>query len=120
MERGNVLADHFISLDHQALTLDWHSFRVYMMQNCREMTMKQVFCTLTTSASLGSAYPQLLKVAQICLVVPVSTADCERGFSAMVRVKSKLRKQMSNKTLNYCLRILIEGPEMEHFDFVKT
>ena len=120
MERVNVLADHFISLDPQALTLDWQSFRVYMMQSCREMTMKQVLCTLATSSSLGSAYPQLLKLAQICLVVPVSTADCERGFSAMVRVKSKLRNQMSNKTLNQCLRILIEGPEIENFDFVKS
>ena len=67
-------------------------------------------------SSLGSAYPQLLKLAQICLVIPVSTVDVR----ATVRVKSKLCNQMSNKTLNHCLRILIEGAEIEHFDFVKS
>ena len=104
VEKIRILADHFTSpVDLQALTLDWQSFRVYMMQNCREMSMKQVVSTLATSKSLGSAYPQLLKLAQICLILPVSTADCERGFSAMVRVKSKLRNEMSNKTLNCCL-----------------
>ena len=80
MDKVAILADHFISLDCQALTLDWQSFRVYMMQNCREMTMKQVLSALITNSSLGSVYPQLLKLAQICLVIPISTADCEQGF----------------------------------------
>ena len=88
-----------------------------MMQNCKEMSMKQV-STLATSSLLGSVYHQLLKQAQICLILPVSTADCEWGFSTMVRVKSKLRNQMNNKTLNCCLGTLIEGLDID-FDFVK-
>ena len=65
-------------------------------------------------------YPELSKLAQICLIIPVSTVDCERGLSTMALVKMKLRNQMKNSTLNHCLRILIEGPPIEEFDFEKV
>ena len=64
-------------------------------------------------------YPQLSKLAQIFLIIPVSTADCERGFSAMAGVKTKT-KSNEKSTLNHCLRIPIEGPPILEFDFEKV
>ena len=63
--------------------------------------MQAVLLKLATNSTM---YPELSKLAQICLIIPVSTADCERGFSAMARVKTKLRNQMKNSTLTVLVK----------------
>ena len=59
--------------------------------------------------------PNLTKIAAAIAVIPVSTSDCERGFSAMKRVKTPLRNQLKQQTLYNLLMITIEGPEAEQF-----
>ena len=53
----------------------------------------------------------------IGLLLPMSTADCERGFSCLQRVKTDLRNRLSNKILNYLLSISIEGPSPDEFPY---
>lgn len=88
------------------LKLEWLDFRIYMLSNCSKKTMKDVLSSLATQGSTTTtAYPNLSKLAQICLVLLVSTADCERGFSTMKRIKTGLRSQMMNVTLNHRMHI---------------
>ena len=68
-------------------------------------------------ANQRSLYPCLGVIASALLVVPMHSADCERGFSALGRVKTKLHSCLSNKSLNSLLTILLEGPELKEFDF---
>ena len=56
--------------------------------------------------AISIAYPNCSKLAQIGLL-----------FSTMHRVKSRLRSEMNNSTLHHCMRISIEGPCMEEFNF---
>ena len=80
--------------------------------------MKGVLTSLATQNNTTSiVYPNLSKLGQICLVLPIGTADCERGFSTMKRIKTRLRSQMSNITLNHCMRISMEGEAFDKFDF---
>ena len=51
------------------------------------------------------------------LVVPVHTADCERGFSALGRIKTKNRSCLTNQYLKSLLLISLEGPPINKFDF---
>ena len=64
-----------------------------------------------------SLYAYLGKIACALSVVPMHSADCERGFSALGRVKTKLRSRLTNKSL---LIINLEGPELNDFDFNST
>jgi hypothetical protein len=41
-------------------------------------------------------FPNLIKLARVALILPVNTAECERGFSTMRRVKTVLRSVMTN------------------------
>ncbi|XP_078702604.1 zinc finger protein 862-like [Branchiostoma floridae x Branchiostoma belcheri] len=61
--------------------------------------------------------PNLAKLAAAMAVLPVSTADCERGFSTMKRVKTPLRNRLKEETLNSLLMISVEGPPAEEFNF---
>ena len=62
-------------------------------------------------------FPNLAKLAAIGLLLPMSTADCERGFSTLSRVKTDLRNRLQNKTLNHLLMISIEGPDAADYSF---
>ena len=59
--------------------------------------------------------PNLTKLAAIGLLLPVSTVDCEKGFSALSRVKTYLQNRLCNRTYNNLLIISIEGPDTENY-----
>lgn len=56
---------------------------------------------------------EIFKLVSICLVLPLSTAIVERGFSTLNSViKSKLRNRLSPETCDILMRISINGPEL--------
>ena len=55
-------------------------------------------------------------VVEIILVLPMSTASCERGFSALKGIKYDWRSCLSNAALESLLRIAIDGPKLSDFD----
>ena len=48
---------------------------------------------------LKEAFPNVIKLLQIALTICVSSAQCERCFSALKRIKSYLRSTMSEQRL---------------------
>ncbi len=88
---------------------------------------KEVLPTLKTKEKLREVlhflvafddlYPNLSKIASSLLVIPVHSADCERGFSALGRIKTKLRSRLTNKYLNSLLMINLNGADLNKFDF---
>ena len=48
---------------------------------------------------LKNAFPILVKLLKISLSISVSTAECERCFSALKRIKTYLRSTMTNERL---------------------
>jgi hypothetical protein len=61
--------------------------------------------------------PEIAKLATIALSIPVSTAECERGFSQLSMIKTPARNRLSAKNLQSLMMIAIEGPPKEIFDF---
>ena len=61
--------------------------------------------------------PNLAKLANICLLLPVSTTCCERGFSTLNRIKTKLSNRLKTETLDTLVCIDLEGPPIDSFDF---
>ena len=125
-EYGNdsleTLITHYGSGDSPQVSSDdtkveWEIFVIFMINNCKTKTMRDVLQMLLQNVTLKSMYPNLSTLAAICQVLPVTTVDCERAFSAMKRIKSQLRSTMKTKTLNHLLLISIEGPELDKFDF---
>ena len=68
-------------------------------------------------SALGTVYPNFSKLAQVCLSLPLNTADCERDLSTMRRIKTCLRSQLKNTKLNNCMRITMDNSTLETFDF---
>ena len=43
-------------------------------------------------------------------MLPIATADCDRGFSAMNRIKTVTRNRLKTNTLEQLMFISIKGP----------
>ncbi|XP_052086411.1 zinc finger protein 862-like [Mytilus californianus] len=93
---------------------EFTSLRYIIASKMKDQTTRQV---LEKTAKMTDLYPVLSKYCQIALVVPVSTADCERTFSTLNRVKSILRNRLSQHILNCLMTISTEGPSLQNFDF---
>ena len=59
----------------------------------------------------AAAFPNLAKLASIFEVLPVTTATVEQTFSSMKLTKTRLRSRMGDNTLDYTMRICLEGPD---------
>jgi len=55
-------------------------------------------------------YPDLVVLASVALVIPVSIAPCERGFSRQNILKSKLRNRLTPDRLDMLLMTKLNGP----------
>ncbi len=62
-------------------------------------------------------FPEIFKLLNILLTLPVGTATVERSFSQMKLVKTRLRNRVSDINLARLMRIAIEGPELTEIDF---
>lgn len=63
------------------------------------------------------SFPYCSHLLAIALVLPVATAECERGFSTMKRIKTALRNRMSGTKLLSLMVISIQGVDTQNMTF---
>ena len=86
------LADHFQTVgDFHTLKEEFHSLRCLIATDMKDESHRAV---LNRVIKLRDIYPALGKICMVALVLPMSTADCERSFSTMNRIKSILRNRL--------------------------
>ncbi|XP_050002959.1 PR domain-containing protein 11 isoform X4 [Alexandromys fortis] len=61
-------------------------------------------------------FPLLNKVIQVLKVLPTSTACCEKGRSALQRVRKNHRSRLTLEQLSDLLTIAVNGPPIANFD----
>lgn len=61
-------------------------------------------------------FPNLLMLAEICLVLPVQTAFCERGNSCLARIMTGWRASVNADTLEALLHISMDGCWFQEYD----
>jgi hypothetical protein len=120
--RLQVLIDHYCLNNHTIIEEDgvraeWELFQVLLSTTYASLSHYEVMKLVVGNETLRLIYPNLCKLAQICLILPLSTADCERAFSTMKRVKTPLRNRLNTKTLESLMRIRLEGPQLSSFNF---
>ena len=117
-----VLEEHFGRgyLDHSLLEQDWIYLKQLLVEGFDNHSTREVMETILTDSSLATILPQMHELARIALSTPVSTAEYERGFSSVKRIKTELRNRLKTETLDFLLRISTEGPDIEKFDFEKA
>jgi len=69
-----------------------------------------------TSVLSKTIYPNMYKLMQVALTLPISSSTCERSFSAMRRIKTWLRSSMLQNRFNNLAIISIENDISKKID----
>ena len=107
---------HFLELDHlqelmDCYGLDCDAIRMesrLAKRTLAKMTMESTADVFKELSPLKQAFPTLVRLIQIALTICVSTASCERSFSAMKRIKTYLRSTMHEKILGNLALLSVE------------
>ncbi len=60
-----------------------------------------------------TCFPGICTMMSIAVLIPMVTVHCERGFSCMKRIKTRLRNRMADSMLSNLMNIKLEGPDLE-------
>ena len=109
-------------IDKEKLSEEWNSAKFYLESFSERdfnfvETWKHIF---DIDNNFIINYPTISLLVQIALIVPLSNATVERIFSHQNLIKTKLRNKLCTENLNRHLMILINGPEIEDFNFEKA
>ncbi len=104
-------------VDSVELNSEWEGMRRLIHTQYSSFTLRQMLRLLCSNQTLRDIFSNLTKLSTIAALIPVSTAECERAFSAMNRIKVDLRNRLKTTTLNSLMRISIEGPSASNFNF---
>ena len=86
-----------------------------MLKSCQ--SLQQLALEFLSKDACTQIFPTISKLLIHALVLPMSTTDCERCFCAMNRTKTDYRNWMHTETLDRLLRVKIEGPPLQEFNF---
>ena len=78
---------------------------------------QQLFEGIKTSNAYGGIFPEMFKLINIVLTLPVGTATVERSFSQLKMIKTRLCNRLNDTNLRILICIAIEGPDMNLVDF---
>jgi hypothetical protein len=107
-ERVNRYSQVFKALvNAQRLREEWQIFKTFVRRNSSssEALINHLYESYRRSSEEDQKYPNILKLLIISSILPLSSACCERGFSALNLIKSDIRSNLGENLC--CVEILI-------------
>ena len=86
-----------------------------IVRSYRAMNFEQFTSTLIQEYK--HVHPDFVQLALISLVIPVSSAPCERGFSVQNSIKTKLRNRLNPERLNRMMMVRLVRPHLKMLIF---
>ena len=108
---GNSNIDPLI--DPDVTRADYLQFK-FLLNTHRVMNMQQFIKRFLADDGLCEQFSTFATLANIALIIPVSRASCERGFSCQNRIKTGLRNRLSKENLENLMKVAIEGPRLQN------
>jgi phosphotransferase system IIB component len=120
----SILAEHFkyvldeAGLNATSAETEWHGLKDFVRRKVlAEQGLSLGVSSLWESIlqTANEEFRNILGLVEIVLLFPIHTAECERGFSMMKRVKSDWRSRLKPSTLNDLLTVQLSGITMRSF-----
>ena len=94
----------------------WLGLKNHISVNLNRPLLSVYEALLALSENDNGAFRSMLPLIKIMLTVSPSTAECERGFSAMNSLKTQSRTSLKQDSLSNLLRIKVDGPALGNFN----
>ncbi|KAG2458534.1 VAPA protein, partial [Polypterus senegalus] len=85
--------------DVTAMQKEWLTLKILVKGQFMNKTYGDLWTVMLSKEPFCTDFKNLLHLVEIMLVLLISAAQCERGFSAQNRIKSKARNSLSVETL---------------------
>ncbi|KAI8503608.1 hypothetical protein Bbelb_185790 [Branchiostoma belcheri] len=122
-EYVDFLLDHFqdvlnrTTCDVQRCQDEFRSMKMTVRRTFnREKSYSDLYEALLTKEPHCTDYKNILHLVSIMLVLPISSAQCERGFSAQRRTTDSTRASLAVSRVEDLIRISADGPPLEEYD----
>ena len=92
------------------LSTEWKTYHHLLNKQPKDDISLQLK-ELLPNDMLIALFPDLHKLATICLSIPISTSSAERTFSDMKLIKNHLRNRLTELSLSNLMKIVIEFRE---------
>ncbi|KAK3084326.1 hypothetical protein FSP39_011612 [Pinctada imbricata] len=112
-----ILAEHFEAQDinKEEASIEYKQYKRLVVGTFPSASFREICHHMDMTYS--EVMPNMAKLLKCCIVLPVSSAQCERGFSTQNRIKSRLRTTLNNASINDLMRISEDGSHTDSFDF---
>lgn len=87
----------------------------YVMTNVADNVDKIVLMP----SVVRSMFDQVEQLVRLLLTIPASSAEAERSFSSLRRLKSYLRTTMKQERLNHCTVLHVHQAEVDNLDVIE-
>ncbi|KAI4815993.1 hypothetical protein KUCAC02_006114 [Chaenocephalus aceratus] len=105
-------------VDTDTCSTEWSPFKELVHANYSNNSFQELVKIM--AAQHAGFLPETTKLLAAISVIPMSTVPCGRGFSIQNRIKTKGRARIKAEHIDVLMRICIEGPPIEQFDFYKA
>ena len=114
-------------INKDEILVEWRLFKRALIQESRLVreekktakapNLQDVKVRMEASGAYTGIFPEMFKLLNIILALPVGTASVERSFSHMKQIKTRLRNRLNDANLTHLMRIAVEGPELSSVNF---
>ena len=126
LDKNTEWLHHYPEIDQSRLSVQTAMFHDYMLSlngkfdtKVKNFTQVSTICSLLTlegTTCMQFMFSEILKLLQIYLTCPVSSATAERTFSTLRRLKTYLRSSMTQKRLNHLIIVATHKERAELVD----
>lgn len=103
--------------DERGLRSELRGFLDTLHVSCVGLKMHHAWLVYSSNLDYVGRYPNMTKLWQAVIIIPASTASCERGFSTQNHIKSTLRSSLVLETLEAQMRVAMAKIPIENIDF---
>lgn len=105
-----------VEFDAVACKDEWLELKLHYSRSGLQLPADQLWKDLFSNPQLCERFSNVLVIVELCLVMPVQTACCERGNSCLNRVMVDSRSSLNVSTVDALMFIALNGPSPESFN----
>ena len=90
---------------------EWLELKLHYHRGGLRLSAKEFWQELFTNPHYSARFPNLLVLIELCLVIPIQTACCERSNSCLNRIMTDFRSYLDVSTVDALMFVSLNGPD---------
>ena len=99
---------------------EWLELKLHYHRGGLRLSAKKFWQELFTNPHYSARFPNLLVLIELCLVIPIQTACCERSNSCLNRIMTDFRSSLDVSTVDALMFVSLNGPDHAEYNATRA